>query len=299
MGVGVFSEDFGGYGETFIIDRMDLLSRSNYYSSILEYLPLSVEDAAVIQKIANWLEIEDVSALYEAFQLVQTSASLDCIEDAFCNASRPIMGSARRPTLQREDGRVLLSELSLPLPVLDKAGLEALQDARDYQVWCADCDEDLRQSIGEEIILPLVHETHGIYRDRPTTDCDMQVLADLTRSGAIEVTFKEWASYHWMVGVAIAPHLRDALDDALTASYAERREFTEDYGRSPTALEKRLNTGVQRLLRYLRLECRSWGFDVEYKTSGYTSSSYVMPKNLTQARDRALGQFLSWEKKAA
>ena len=299
MGVGVFSEDFGGYGETFIIDRMDLLSRSKYYSSVLEYMGIPSEATTTIQKIAEWLDVLDLSGLFEAFQLVRSSASLEDIEDAFFSVSRPILGSARRPSLIRVDGMVRFPKLDLAVPVLDKAGLEALQDARDYQVWCADADEDLHETIREEIILPLVNETHGIYRDRPTYDCDMQVLADLTRSGAIEVTFKEWASYHWMVGVAIAPHLRDALDDALTASYAERREFTEDYGQSPAALEKRLNTGVQRLLRYLRLEFRNWGFDVKYKTSGYTSSSYVMPKNLTQARDRALGQFLSWEKKAA
>lgn len=300
MGVGVFSEDFAGYGETFIIDRMNILSRPNYYAS-LEYENIPGPAIEAIKKIAEWLEVEDLSSLAPAFQLVREKAPLEDIQDAFRGASRPILGSPRSPSLALVKGSVQFKALSLTIPVLDSSSLEALCDARDYLQWCEDSDEDLRELIREEVISPLVVQTHGVIQDSPDYDCDMRVLALLGRGSNLEITFREWQAYDWVVGVAVRPYLRDTLEDFHNASLNDRRTFAADFGQGPATLEKTLQIGVQRLLRYLRLRFKSLGFDVRYKTSGYTTSSYYLPspKKLNAAQDRALEQFIAWTKKAA
>ncbi|MGK9452605.1 hypothetical protein [Acidithiobacillus caldus] len=298
MGVGVFSEDFAGFGETFIIDRINILSRSNYYA-ILEYEEIPKPDVEAIKKIAEWLEVENLPSLAPAFQLVLEKAPLEGIQDAFRDASRPIVGSPRRPSLALVNGSVQFKALSLTIPVQDSSRLEALRDVRDYQQWCQDCDDDLREIIQEEIISPLVDLTDGVIQDSPDYDFNMSVLALLGRGHNLEITFREWEAYHWVVGVAVTPHLRDTLNDLRHASLNERRIFAADYAQGPATLEKNLQIGVQRLLRYLRLQFKSLGFDVQYKTSGHTTCSYTFPKRLHAAQDRAFEQFLAWTKKAA
>lgn len=301
MGVGVFFEDFAGFGETFIIDRMNILSRSNYYAS-LEFENLPGPAIEAIKKIAEWLEVEDLSSLAPAFQLVREKAPLEDIQDAFRGASRPIMGSPRRPSLTMVKGSVKFKALSLTIPVLDSSSLEVLRDVRDYLQWSQDCDDDLREMIDEEIISPLVDQTDGVIPPyHPDSDCDMRVLAFLGRGNNLEITFRAWEAYHWAVGVAVRPYLRDTLADYHDASLNDRRSFAAQYGQGPATLGKNLLIGVQRLLRYLRLRFKSLGFDVRYKTSGYTTSSYYLPspKKLNAAQDRALEQFIAWTKKAA
>lgn len=65
MGVGIFSESFDGFGETFIADTMDLLGHAGYEAELIEHMKkdglselkrLADDEGGNLEDIANLLQ---------------------------------------------------------------------------------------------------------------------------------------------------------------------------------------------------------------------------------------------------
>ena len=311
MGVGVFSESFDGFGETFIADTMDLLGHAGYEAELTESMK---EDGLCELKRL----VDDEGGNLEAIADILQKAKAVTIRHLAADSSTVNIEDELQAVLEAahalgvEGGCARFDHKNLAVEIMDDAqdlwgsplliipatadfdAIDGLRNFPQYTEWSINQQDQvwgdfLHMLQGTACAVGGLHVTYG------KVDKEMWIAAHFGGPyNWLNIYVKQWEGYHWIIGVAPHESVRDALID-LDENYVDR--FIEQWSLRPNIVRKELDKGVQLMLEVLRLRAKACGFEPKYRTSGYTTNSYTLPEGqrLTRAMEKAIARLQKWD----
>jgi|GEM_PF-6655437 len=315
MGVGVFSESFDSYGETFIADTMGFFSNENHKSNLIEsfdddFMQDLHENVAdfVKQVLKDSLSDDYKGVVDGCIRLMargkdyqreaadamnegrdEDEAAQSDLREEIQDIVNNELGGAVTAVSFTEDPRsamVLMDFKSRAcnsftnkwrMPIPDESELETLRDMPDKFAW-----DQRQQDLWEWFNATLVETAQsmgGSALENAQWEKDMEPVAELGGpTNNITVYAKQWEGSHWVVGVAACKHVREALKDCDEDDPELRANFMAQWDIPLNDMKSSIEEGVTLASAHLRVLLHQSGFDIHYKTSGHSTASYDLPE---------------------
>ena len=314
MGVGVFSESFDGFGETFIADTMDLLGNAGYEAELIEHM--NEDGLSELKRLADneGSELEAIADLLQKAKAVtirylsaeSSTANSDDELQAVLEAAR-VLGiegncaqfNHKKLVVEiRDDAQDPWESPLLNIPATaDFDAIESLRDFPQYTQWSVN-----QQGLVWDDFLYMLQDTASEVGGYPImgrkVEKEMRIAAEFGGPyNWLNIYATQWEGYHWIIGVAPHESVRDALMELDERYRDDVDRFIDQWSLRPSAMRKELDKGVQLMLDALRLRAKACGFEPKYRTSGYTSDSYTLPegRHLTRALEKAMVRLQKWD----
>lgn len=314
MGVGVFSESFDGFGETFIADTMDLLGHAGYEAELIEHMKedglselkrLTDDDGSNLEAIADLLQKAKAVTIRHLSADSSTVNDEDVLQ-AVLEAAHDlgVEGDCARFDHKKlavgivDDAQDLWGSPLLNIPAAaDFAVIGGLRDFPQYAEW----SENQQSMVWDDFIYMLQDTAsavggHSVASRK--TDQEMWITAEFGGSyNWLNIYVKQWAGYHWIIGVAPHERVRDALTELDESDKNDADRFIDQWSLRPNVMRNELDKGVKLMLDALRLRAKACGFKPRFRTSGYTTDSYTLPegRHLTRALEKAIARLQKWD----
>ncbi|MEB8488206.1 MULTISPECIES: hypothetical protein [Acidithiobacillus] len=314
MGVGVFSESFDGFGETFIADTMDLLGHAGYEAELTESMK---EDGLCELKRL----VDDEGGNLEAIADILQKAKAVTIRHLAADSSTVNIEDELQAVLEAahalgvEGGCARFDHKNLAVEIMDDAqdlwgsplliipatadfdAIDGLRNFPQYTEWSI----NQRDQVWDDFIYMLQDTAcavGGLSVTSRKTDKEMLIAADFGGPyNWLNIYAKQWEGYHWIIGVAPNESVRDALMELDENDKDDVDRFIDQWSLRPNIVRKELDKGVQLMLEALRLRAKACDFEPKYRTSGYTTNSYTLPEGqrLTRAMEKAIARLQKWD----